>query len=134
MQFISEFAEPFNTLYNDSTRRIVNMDTIKIDNKIKNIIHAMSSKCKSFYPEYIRSLIPELTTEEINNSLLKLVDAKEITVKYEIRCPDTNTELALLNNTENILGIEMYCRDCDEYIQINKDCIFPKYFINKEKG
>ena len=31
-----------------------------------------------------------------------------------------------------ITGKEMYCKDCDDYIDIDEACICPKYFINED--
>lgn len=101
--------------------------------EIRDIVSSMAmSKYKSFYPEHIKGLIPELSLEDIVKKLEPLRQEGAVTLRFEIRCPEDFTVLTIVDNYVELIGTEIYCRECNKEIYISEDNIYPKYFINDE--
>lgn len=101
------------------------------NNRIKDIINLMSiSKCKSFYLEYIKKLIPDLSLEDIANKLDLLCREGLITLQFEVRCPRDFTILKVVKDFTEIVNTRIYCRKCDKEVYINSNSIYNRYFIN----
>ena len=101
--------------------------------QIREIVESMAlSKYKSFYPDHIKSLMPELSLEEIVEKLEPMTQKGAIILRFEVRCPETYTVLKIVDDYTEIIGTEVYCRDCGEEVYIDEACICPKYFINDE--
>lgn len=66
------------------------------DDRIREIVRSMAlSKYKSFYLEHIKTLMPELTLEQIAQKLYPLRQNGTLILRYEIRCPESFTELGI---------------------------------------
>ena len=98
--------------------------------KIRPIIEELlKSKYKSFSAAYIHRKVPELTLEEIENSLDLISQENSIRIIYVASCPECDTVLSTCDNLSQMLDSEMYCRECKEEIHIDIDNITKKYII-----
>lgn len=101
--------------------------------KIRDIVSSMAmSNYKSFYPEYIKKSMPELSLEDIICKLEPLRKEGAIVLRFEIRCTDDFTVLDVVDNYTDVIGTEIYCRECEKDIYISEENIYPKYFINDQ--
>ena len=76
------------------------------------------SNYKSFYPEYIKKSMPELSLEDIICKLEPLRKEGAIVLRFEIRCTDDFTVLDVVDNYTDVIGTEIYCRECEKDIYI----------------
>lgn len=106
---------------------------MSIDSKIGDIIQSMiKSKYKSFCPEYIKNLFPELSLKDITDKLDLYVKQGHITLRFEIRCPDDFAMIKVVDDCAEIMGTEIYCAKCGKELLIDENNIYLKYFINNE--
>ncbi|MBZ9635567.1 hypothetical protein [Clostridium sp. FP1] len=105
------------------------MSTFEIDNVVEQI--ASKSIIKSFYPWYISKVL-ELSLDKVVPRLNYLVLGDSIKLKYEIRCDEDSDIIEIVDDYGKYLGNTLYCRSCNEDIEITLENIFPLYYINDE--
>lgn len=91
---------------------------------------AMKSIIKSFYPVAISKSL-NVPLNQVVDRLNFLVNGGSLVLKYEVRCSDDLTILDIIDDYSDILGEKVYCRECNDEIEIGMENIFPVYYINE---
>lgn len=92
---------------------------------------ALNKNIQSFYPVAIAKSL-ELPLNVIIDRLYELSKLGYLDLKFEIRCELDLDIIKTVDDVSCYLGKQMYCEECNDYIEITMDNIFPVYYIKQE--
>ncbi|KPU45799.1 hypothetical protein OXPF_05880 [Oxobacter pfennigii] len=92
---------------------------------------ALRSFVRSFSPIAVSKVL-NLPLNPVIERLNYLKDGKKLTLKYEIRCYEDSNIIKVVDDFSGFIGKKLYCKNCDDEIEVGLDNIFPVYYIDDD--
>lgn len=104
-------------------------DMFDIDNYVDQL--AIKNFIRSFSPAAVSKAL-SLPLNPVIDRLNYLTAGNKLILKYEIRCNDDLSIIAVTDDFSDYIGKRCYCKGCNEEIEIGLDNVFPMYYIDAD--